>query len=548
MKYIKSIKWIAIITAIVVILAGCSGGGTKETSSNSKNTNDDTQNEPTKGGEFTFALATNPDNLDPHQAGYAVSVRAFRTMFDSLVVQNEDNTISPWLATKWTISEDGKSYEFKLREDVKFHDGTPFNAEAVKYNFDRMVGPDIQPGYARYLLVDYESSEVIDEFTVKINLKNPNAAFLSFLSQGFIGMASPTAAEAAGKQFGMSPVGTGPFKFVKWVENSELVVERNPDYNWGPAGIVENQGPVHVDKITFKIIPEEATRIGSVQSAQVLAGETVPPQNVLSMQNDPNVELLQIDTKGLPYTLFFNQTREPWSDVRAREAIKSALDIDAIVQTLYFGTYTRAWSPLAPGMLGYDESLEGSFSRDLDQANQLLDELGYKMGADGVRIKDGKKLAIQYLDASPNREKRNDIAIMVQQQLKEIGIEVNIEITQDITTAITNLNYDVYGNSAVNSDSHGLYQFYHSPIPNQIFLPGKSEDEELDSLLEKGGIEQDQEKREELYKQAQQRIMESVVSIPIYVFPYTVAAHKSVDGIKFDRLGYPLFNDVSISK
>ncbi|WP_042341464.1 ABC transporter substrate-binding protein [Bacillus timonensis] len=538
---------IAIITVILVVLAGCSGGGAG-TSSEPTDTNKNTTKEPTQGGEFTFALATNPDNLDPHQAGYAVSVRAFRTMFDSLVVQNEDNTISPWLATEWSISDDGKSYEFKLREDVKFHDGTPFNAEAVKYNFDRIVSPDIQPGYARYLLVEYDSSEVIDEYTVKINLKSPNSAFLSFLSQAFIGMVSPTAAEAAGDQFGMKPVGTGPFKFVDWQENAQLVVEKNPDYNWGPAGIVDNVGPAHVDKITFKIIPEEATRIGSVQSAQVLAGETVPPQNVLSMKNDPNVELLQVDTKGLPYTLFFNQTRGVWSDAKAREAIKYALDIDAIVQTLYFGTYTRAWSPLAPGMLGYDESLEGSFKRDLDRANQLLDELGYKMGSDGVRVKDGKKLTMQYLDASPNREKRNDIAIMVQQQLKEIGVEVNIEITQDITTAITNSNYDVYGNSAVNSDSHGLYQFYHSPIPNQIFLPGKSDDKELDSLLEQGGIEQDLAKREEIYKQAQQRIMDTTVSIPIYVFPYTVAAHKSVEGIKFDRLGYPLFNDVSVSK
>ncbi|WP_462411527.1 ABC transporter substrate-binding protein [Neobacillus sp. Marseille-QA0830] len=543
MKSLKPLKFLAIITALLLILSACSGQ--KSTTSSTESGN---KSVPTKGGEFTFALATNPDSLDPHAAGYAVSVRAFRTMFDSLVVQNEDNTIGPWLATEWTVSDDGKSYTFKLRKDVKFHDGTPFNAEAVKYNFDRIADPKrTPPGYARYLLVNYESAEVVDEFTVKINLKTPNAAFLSFLSQAFIGMVSPTAAEKAGNQFAFAPVGTGPYKFVSSKENAEIVVERNPDYKWGPS-IVDNQGPAYVDKITFKIIPEEATRIGSVQSGQVLAGETVPPQNIVSMKNDPNVKLLQVDTKGLPYTLFFNQTRAPWNDAKAREAIKYAVDIDAIVKTLYLGTYSRAWSPLAPGMLGYDKSLEGSFKRDIKKANTLLDELGYKKGSDGVREKDGKKLTMQYVDASPNREKRNDIAVMVQQQLKEIGVDVKIEITQDITTQLTNKNYDVYGNSAVNSDSHGLYQFYHSPLPNQVFLPGKSDDKELDSLLEQGGVEQDQAKREEIYKQAQQRIMDNVVSIPIYVFPYTVATSKKVEGVKFDRLGYPMFNDVSVSK
>lgn len=127
-----------------------------------------------QGGELTFALATSPDTLDPHRSGLAVSVRVIRTIYDSLVVQLPDNTIKPWLAKEWTISEDGLDYTFELREDVVFQDGTPFNAEAVKYNFDRILDPATKAANAAALLQPYESSEVIDEYTVKIHLSTPS--------------------------------------------------------------------------------------------------------------------------------------------------------------------------------------------------------------------------------------------------------------------------------------------------------------------------------------------------------------------------------------
>jgi peptide/nickel transport system substrate-binding protein len=528
---------------ISFIVAGCSNA-----SNTSSDTIENSNGEPVQGGELSFGLATSPDTLDPATARWAVSARVFRSIFDSLVIQAEDNSIQPWLATEWERSEDGKTYTFKLREDVKFHDGTPLNAEAVKYTFDRILDPatKAQNGYA--LLKPYQSSEIIDEYTIKVNLATPSGAFLSNLSQPFLGIVSPTASKASGDQFGKAPVGSGPYKFVNWEENANIELEKNPDYKWAPS-IVQNQGSAYLDKLTFKIIPEEATRIGSVQSGQVLAIETVPPQNMLSMQDDPNLNVDQVESKGLPYTLFFNQAREPWNDVNARKAVMLAIDVDKIVKTLYLGTYERAWSVLTPSMFGYDQSLEKSYKVDLGKANKLLDELGYTMGSDGIREKDGKKLKLKIVDSSPNREKRNDIAVMVQQQLKEIGVDVEIEITQDIVNVVyTAKDYDIHGNSQVNSDPNSLYAFYHTPDPNAVFLPGKTEDKELDALLEQGTVEQDQTKREQIYKKVQQRIIDNAVVIPIYVFPYTVATAKTVSGLAYDSLGYPLFNDVSINK
>lgn len=545
--FINWTKLFAITSFLVLLLAGCSSGAS--TSSSEKP--NEKEGKVTLGGELTYALATSPDTLDPHRSGLAVAVRAFRTIFDSLVVLAPDNTIQPWLATEWSVSEDGKSYTFKLRQDVKFHDGTPFNAEAVKYNYDRIIDPKTKAANALALIQPYESSEVINEYTIKINLSTPSTSFLSNLSQGLLGIVSPTAAEKYGDQFGKNPVGSGPYKFVSWTENADIQVEKNADYKWAPS-IVENKGAPNIDKVIFKIIPEEATRIGSVQSEQVLAAETVPPQNILSLKNDPKSQLLQVNTIGLPYTLFFNQRKEPWKDVKVRKAVQLAVDVDAIVKTLYLSTYQRAWSPLSPGIFGYDKSLEGSVKPDITKANQLLDELGYEKGADGIRVKDGKRFTLNYVDGSPNREKRNDIAIIIQQQLKEIGIAVEINITKDVASVVyQNADYDLYGNSQVNSDPNALRAIYHTQTPEQEAAfkgLGGGSNPELDQLLEQGTVESDPAKREVIYKKVQQKIIEEAWILPIYVFPYTVAASKRVNGIEFDALGYPLFNDVTIGK
>jgi peptide/nickel transport system substrate-binding protein len=543
------VKFIALLSAAVMILAACSEANPKNGTSqpgNAGSTGSAAQAAP--GGEISYALATSPDTLDPHRSGLAVAVRVFRTFYDSLVVQLPDNTIKPWLATEWTISNDGKSYTFKLRKDVKFHDGTPFNAEAVKYSYDRILDPATKAANSTALLKPYKSSEVIDEYTIKLNLETPSVAFLGNLSQAMLGIVSPTAAKKYGDQFGKNPVGTGPFKFVKWDDNSEIRVERNPDYGWSPE-LVANKGKSYLDAIAFKIIPEEATRIGSVQSGQVSAAETVPPQNIVSLKNDAKLQLLQVNTGGVPYTLFFNQDRAPWNNVKARQAVQYAVDIDSIVKSLYLGTYQRAWSPLSPTTFGYDPSLENGVKQDLDKANRLLDELGYVKGADGVREKDGKKLTLRYVDGSPNREKRNDIAAIIQQQLKKVGIAVDVEITKDVATVVyTNQAYDLYGNSQVNSDPVALNAFYRTSAPNVRPSLSHLSDPEIDKLLDQGVVETDAAKRKEIYKKVQHYMIDNAVILPIYVFPYTVAASKNVSGLKFDSLGYPLFNDVSLVK
>lgn len=543
-RSISWMKYMALAAVLVLVLSGC--GATGHSNSEVQASGGEQAAGQAEGGNLSYALATSPDTLDPHRSGLAVTVRAIRTIYDNLVVQLPDGSIKPWLAKEWSVSEDGKSYTFKLREDVKFHDGTPFNAEAVKFNLDRVIDPATKAANSLALIRPYSSSEVIDEYTIKVNLEQPSQAFLGNLSQALLGIVSPTAAKKYGDQLGKNPVGTGPYTFVKWDENADIVVAKNKDYNWAPA-TVENEGAPHIDTITFKIVPEEATRIGSVQSKQVLAAETVPPQNIAALKNDSSQQLLQANTVGLPYTLFFNLRKAPWDDVKVRQAVQSAVDVESIVKTLYLGNYERAWSALSPGILGYDASLEGSINPDINKANQLLDEQGWVKGADGIREKDGKKLTLHYVDGSPNREKRNDIAAIIQQQLKQVGIAVEVEITKDVATVVyQNWDYDLYGNSQVNSDPNALYAFYHTTAEGERPTLSGLSDPKIDKLLEQGAVETDSDKRVDIYNQIQQYLIEQAVILPIYVFPYTVAASKSVQGIKFDSLGYPLFNDVRI--
>jgi peptide/nickel transport system substrate-binding protein len=524
---------VAMVTSLV--LAGCA--------SDTKNSSNAT-GEVVKGGELTYALATPPDSLDPHRTGYVVALRVIAQVFDTLITLDEKNEFQPRLATEWNVSNEGKTYTFKLRDDVKFHDGTPFNAEAVKYNFDRIVDPKTKAGNAIALIQDYESAEVLGEFEVAIHLSSPNAAFLSNVSQTLLSIVSPTAAEKYGEEFAYNPVGTGLFKFESYKENAEVKLVKNEDYNWGPVG-VENKGPSHLDRLTFKIVPEEATRVGGIQSGQILVAETIPPQNISALEANKEIEIYSQDTIGLPFTLFFNQTNEPYNDVNVRKAILLGVDVDSIIKTLYLGYYNRSWSPLTPGIYGYNEKLENSWNYDVEAANKLLDEAGFTVGKDGIRVRDGKRLTLNYVDGAPNREKRNDIAVIIQQQLKKIGVDVSLNITQDFRTVVyTNADYDLYGNSQINTDPNSLLSIYQKGA----LLPRGIDDPELDELLLAGSTEQDREKRIDIYAKAQARIIEQAYIIPIYVFPYIVGTTNEVAGFKFNNLGIPILNDVSFIK
>lgn len=532
-----------LVFSLSIIVAGCSTSKKADAGLNSGEIQSAEEN------VFTFGLATAPDTLDPHVSGMAVSARVIKNTFETLVEIDHNNEVVPLLAEDWELADDNKTYTFKLREDVTFHDDTPFNAEAVKANFDRILAPNSEAATAAIYLELVESVNVLDEYTVEVTLEEPSATFLKYLGHFNLSIISPKAIEEHSEQLGQYPVGTGPFKFDSLVENDQIVFMKNEDYH-GHFPFAEHEEGAYLSKLIFKIVPEESTRIGSVQSGQMSAAETVPPQDIVTIKDSDQLKLWEAEAAGLPYTLFINNTTEPWDHIEARRALAESVDVDSIVNTLYLGTYERSWSALTPNTSGYDESLENKEIYNIEKAGKTFDELGWKKDSDGFRKKNGKTLTLRILDDAVNREKRQDISIMVKEQLKEVGIDVQIESTTEYRIILEDSDaYDLRGNSRVALDPEDLSLFYHSTAQYGTggFNISWYKNKEVDQWLDDARVEFDTEKREQLYKNIQQKLVEEAVIVPIYVFPYTVASVKDVEGITFDSVGYPLFYNVKLA-
>ncbi|OCT14011.1 hypothetical protein A8709_00110 [Paenibacillus pectinilyticus] len=530
-------KYLPLFISLAVILSGCqTAASTKEATATSKN-----DEQVTPGGELTFALSIALTNgiLDPHRTSSPQNSRIMRSIFDSLIVELPDHTFKPWLATSWEISPDQKSYTFTLRQDVLFHDGTPFNAEAVKFNFERINTVEA-PGVAKNNIGPFQSVEVLDPYKVRINFTKPFAPFLRNLSSENLGIVSPEAVKKYGDKFYNNPVGTGPFKFVKLTEGTEYVLQKNPAYNWAPAN-AKHQGPAYLDKLVFKVITEEATRVGVLQSGDVKAADIIPPPNMAAIKADPRFQVQEAELLNYNAAIHINNTKAPWDNVKLREALRLSLDIDKIVKTVYLGTFPRAWSSISPSIFGYDPSLEKKWKSDPAQAGQILDDLGWKKGADGIRVKDGKRLTVDMIDFYANRERRMDVMAIVQNQWKQAGIELKISsLSVGAYTERSNSgDYDIWIGSQYGADP----DVYRVVNKNSRF-----KDPELDTLLDAGYAELDDAKRKDIYQKVQNLLFDKAYTIPIYVFPYSVASVKELKGLPFDAHGFPLFYDAWLKK
>jgi peptide/nickel transport system substrate-binding protein len=279
-------------------------------------------------------------------------------------------------------------------------------------------------------------------------------------------------------------------------------------------------------------------------NGQAGAIDLIPPQNLVSLRSSGDYHLTQGELLNENYALYLNVEREPWNDVRAREAFKRTLDLDAAVRTIYLGTLARAWSPISPSIFGYDKSLENGWKPDRAAAARTLDELGWKPGPDGVRVKNGKRLSLVFLDTQGNREKRLDLMTVLKRQLRDNGIEVRMD-TQPAGLYLAKSaagDFDLLAGSLFAPDPDVLRRIY-SPRLRAATSVARVNDPELNDLLERGYTELDPQKRFEIYAQAQRVIVERTYSIPAYVLLYTVASANKVQGIGIDVHGFPVFYD-----
>src|SRR5262249_49176989 len=375
-------------------------------------------------GTLVLGLDQEPPTLAPHASPSGVTYQIIASVTENLVYKGPDGKLVPWLAESWTPSKDGRSVTFKLRRDVRFHDGTPFNAEAVKFNFDRIVDPKFKAGGARAALAGYAGSKALDEFTVQRSFETPQAPFLNSAASGVLSLVSPKSVKEGGDLVHTRPVGTGPFMIKDYVAKDHTTMVKNPAYA-RKAPWSDRAGPALLDTVVWKFIPEHGTRATTLESGETQGIYFVPAQALARLEKNPALRVEKMPWPGAPRIWLLNTTKPPMDDVRVRRAINYGVDKDAIVGRVYKGIGLKAFAPLTMAMLD-DPGLRQAYPYDPARAQALLGEAGWTPGPDGIRVKGGQRLEI-VLNAIEYGGGTDPLIPLVQAPLRDGGLDVKIK-------------------------------------------------------------------------------------------------------------------------
>jgi ABC-type transport system substrate-binding protein len=460
---------------------------------------------------LTVAIDANPSSLDIQDAqtfltGLVLGIHVYDRLFEQ-----SPTGLKPQLAERWETSADGRTWTFHLRRGVKFHDGTPFNATAVKDNFARVTNPELKLRQASKF-AGVTTVDVVDEHTVKLTTARPLGALPGNLSHQAGGsMQSPPAAKA-----GKFPVGTGPFKLVEYVPDERIVLAANKDH-WG--------GAPQIDRLVFRIVPEARTRLAMLQSGEAQVIYNVAPNEVEGLRKDQGIHVSVPPSAG--WRIFgFNTQKKPFSDVRVRQALNHAVDKTAIVKNILKGVGHVADSPFGPGMFSYAPVM--SYAYDPAKARKLLADAGYPNGFKTTLMVNPAEIA-----------GGAEVAAAIQAYLQQVGVQAEIvsleqaawlaELTKPAEQSRTEMFQFQYGGA----DPDALRLVLHSkewpPRRNGAFF----KNETLDRLLDEGAATVDQAKRARIYQQAQKLVMEEAPWLFVADWAHADAWRANVQGITY---------------
>ena len=494
-------------------------------------------------------------HMDIHSTQLDVGSLVLRNTFDSLVFQREDGSFAPWLATTWSVSDDGLEYTFELRDDVTFHDGEPFNAEAVKANFDHVVAPETASAQAASLIGFaedggyYLGTEVVDEFTVRVSFNQPYAPFLQGVSLPQLGFYSPKVLAEHGDELRAGgpgiTVGTGPFILHEFIPGQELTFSANPNYDWAPEGY-PHQGVAATDEFVIRILPEAAVRVGALASGEADVVADVSPTMVSQAGSDVTVN--SVELPGIPYSLYINEANGVFADQNVRLAFSLGIDISSAVDAIFLGQYERAWSILAPTTPNsYEEGLENLWPYDPDEANRLLDEAGWiDRDSDGYRVKDGERLSASWIAWTPIPDDRAALADIIQSDLRQLGFELVRDVLEpaQYNERYGPRTFDVTDWGFSSPDADVLRSHLHSGGFQNASTVTKTF---IDEMLDEAVASTDAAEREFLYREIQKWNFEQALIVPLYVPSEITIASNTVEGLQFDLYGRALFYGASVS-
>jgi peptide/nickel transport system substrate-binding protein len=497
---------------------------------------------PKQGGTLVFGRGGDSVGLDPAYETDGNSFMICDNIYEALVFYKDESTaLEPGLAESWDISPDGLTYTFHLRKDVKFHDGTPFNADAVVFSIGRMMkdrnikffGKPLEvpaqerpPEYWVSMEMDdtVGAIEAVDEYTVVFKLKRVEAPFLANMGMDFADIISPTAFVKNPKEFIRNPVGTGPFKFVKWVKDDRIILEKNPDY-WDKSG-----GP-YLDQLIFRSIPENSVRFLELKTGNIHICQFPNPADIALAEKDKNLILPTQPGMNIGY-LSFNHTKEPWkSSVDMRKAIAYAINRKAIVDNIYQGMGQVAKNPIPPTMWGYNEKVPG-FAYDPEKAKELLKKAGFP---------DGKGLGEITLWSMPVPRPYNPDGLKIGEamaaDLAKVGITAKV-VTFEWGTYLKRqreqpADMDLFqlGWTGDNGDPDNFLAVLFDGLASSA-IRTQWHNEKYHELMVKGRQTIDQNERAKIYEEAQQLIYDEVPVISVAHSTVIWPALKNVKDFK----------------
>jgi peptide/nickel transport system substrate-binding protein len=505
--------------------------------------------EQPSGGSIVYGLTLTPSGIDPHIDASSELGIPLTSVYDPLVWLAPDGEFVPGLAKSWEISDDGLTYTFQLRDDVTFHDGTPFNANAVRFSLDRIAAPETQSRKARGMLGPYDRTEVVDDHTVRVNFTEPYAPFLASLSTVYLAMVSPEAVAEWGDEYQFHQVGTGPFIFEEYVPKDHLTLVRNPDYDWAPS-FFDHNGPPKLEKATFRFYSDPATRALALESGEADVMGEIPPQDAVRLDNSSEYALMPIPVPGQPLQFFANTQRSPLDDLQVRRALIYAVNRPAIVETVFEKYSPAAYGPLNRSTFAYDPSVEDIYRCDPEQAAALLEAAGWTdSDADGIRDRDGKPLKLEVILMGWGYIP--EVAQMLQDQLKQVGVRMESrQMTfSNALGEVAEGNYHMVPFLFSNSDPDILRTTFHSDNIEGGFNWSKFSDAQLDAWLEEGTREMDEAARRDIYANIQQYIMEKALIVPIRDYVNLNATRAGVQDLRYDKQGwFPLLYEVTVAQ
>ena len=393
------------------------------------------QTQPKAGGTLVWGLMEEPPNLDPHGSVLIPAKMIIDYVLEPLVAFDKNLRIKPLLAESWQVSEDGLTWDFKIKKGITFHNGNVMNAHSWVYSLERFK--EKSPMSSTLDLI--EELIAVDDYMLRMKLTQPNPRLLDLLVQSWTGVIDPEYVESMGERFGIEGInGTGPFELKEWARGEKIILSRVDTYQHGPSWR-SNQGPAYLEEVEFRIIPEVSTLVAEVTIGVVDFTTGIPSSKISVVEKSPNVSVAR-RLQDRTYILFLNTKHDPLTDLRVRRAVAAAIDQKTIVEAAFQGNAEPAYIICPKAAVGYPLEIEEEVIKhyqptDPEQARKLLEEAGWvDINKDGILEKDGKELRLSLW--YPTDETMSLIAQIIEQQLIKFGIATEI-VTVDPGTYYT---------------------------------------------------------------------------------------------------------------